>query len=177
MVKKPYPPGVHGKKRRKTISEFGAQLAEKQKLCQIYNIRERQFKRYLKEAMKEKGVIGENLLKRLETRLDNIVFRLGWAESRNKARQIISHNHILVNNKKTNLPSLPLKPGDAIKIKKSSLSLALFKNLKTKLKKYKTPIWLFLDKNKLEGKLLSWPKAGDINIPVDIPMIIEYYSR
>jgi len=156
MVKKPYRPGIHGKMRR-TVSEYGAQLIEKQKLCRIYNIRERQFKRYFKEASKEKGILGENIVKKLETRLDNVVFRLGWAESRRKARQLVNHGHFLVNNKKVNIPP--------------------FKDLSTKLKKYEPPKWLSLDKKKLVGKVLSFPSLEDANIPVDIHMVIEYYSR
>ena len=177
MVKKPYAPGIHGKKRRRAISEYGSQLAEKQKICGIYNIRERQFKRYFREALKEKGVIGDNLLKKLETRLDNVIFKLGLAESRKKARQFISHGHILVNNRKVNIPSFQVKPKDVIKIKKSSLGLTAFKDSGTKLKKFKVPDWLSLDKNKLEGKLISLPQREDINIPVDMQMIVEYYSR
>lgn len=176
MVKKSYPPGIHGKKRR-TVSEYGVQLAEKQKICQIYNIRERQFKRYFREASKEKGVIGDNLSKKLEIRLDNVIFRLGFAESRSKARQLVNHGHILVNNKKTNFPSFGVKLKDVIKIKKSSLNLGLFKDLKTKLKKFEVPKWLSLDKTKLEGKVISWPSQKEIGIPVDIQMIVEYYSR
>ncbi len=176
MVKKPYPPGIRGK-RRKTISEYGAQLTEKQKICRIYDIRERQFKRYFREASKEKGIIGNNLLKKLETRLDNVIFRLGLAESRKKASQLVSHGHILVNNKKVSLSSFNVKPKDTIKIKKTSLGLAPFKDLKTKLKKYKAPSWLSLDASKLDGKIVSWPKQEDINIPVDVQMVVEYYSR
>lgn len=176
MVKKPYPPGVHGKKRR-IVSEYGAQLAEKQKLCQIYNIREKQFKRYFEKASKEKGVLGDNLLKILETRLDNVIFRLGIAESRSKARQLVSHGHILVNNKKVNLPSFQVQPKSVVKVKKSSLKSALFKDLRTKLKKHKTPSWLSFNKDKLEGKIISWPKREDISVSVDIQMVVEYYSR
>lgn len=178
MIKRPYPPGIHGKK-RKTISEYGAQLTEKQKVCQIYNIREKQFKRYFREAAKEKGVIGENLSRKLETRLDNVIFRLGLAGSRGKARQLVSHGHILVNNKKVNIPSFGVESKDVIKIKKSSLSLSPFKDLKIKLKKYKTPDWLSLSlsKDKLEGKVISLPKPEDVSIPVDMQMIVEYYSR
>ena len=177
MIKKPYAPGIHGKKRRRAISEYGAQLIEKQKLSWIYNINERQLKRYFKEASREKGVTGNNLLKKLETRLDNTVFKLGWAESRGKARQLVGHGHILVNNKRVGIPSFQASKGDVIKIKKNSLNLAPFKDLKTKLKKYKTPNWLSLNKNKLEGKVVSSPEQEDINIPVDIQMIVEYYSR
>lgn len=166
IVKKPYPPGVHGKRRR-IVSEYGAQLTEKQKICQIYNIREKQFKRHLGEASKEKGIIGDNLLKKLETRLDNVVFRLGLAESRRKARQLVNHRHISVNNKKVGIPSFQVQPKDVIKIKKS----------KAVLKKHKPPDWLSLDKDRLGGKVISWPKKENINIPVDIQMVIEYYSR
>lgn len=176
MIKKPYAPGIHGK-RRKIISEYGMQLTEKQKICRIYNIREEQFKRYFKEAVKEKGIIGNNLLKKLETRLDNAIFRLGLAGSRNKARQLVGHGHVLVNNKKVNIPSFQVRPKDIIQIKKSSLNLVLFKDLKTKLKKFKTPNWLSFDATKMEGKIISWPKQEDIDIPVDIQMVVEYYSR
>lgn len=177
MVKRAYPPGIHGKKRRRVISEYGAQLAEKQKICFVYGIREKQLKRYLREASKEKGVIGDNLLKKLEIRLDNVVFRLGFAGSRKKARQIVSHGHVIVNTRKVNIPSFHVKPKDIIKIKKSSSVRPLFEELKNKLKKYKTPSWLSLNKDILEGEILSWPKREDINIPADIQMIIEFYSR
>lgn len=178
MVKKPYPPGIHGKKKkRRAMSEYGAQLTEKQKICKIYNIRERQFKRYFREASREKGVIGDNIIKKLELRLDNIVFRLGFAESRKKARQIVSHGHILVNDKKINFPSFQTGSKDIIKIKKPSQELVLFKELKTKLKKYKPLDWLSLDKNKLEGKIISLPIQENVNIPANMQMIVEYYSR
>ena len=176
MVKKPYAPGIHGKKRR-MVSEYGAQLAEKQKVCRIYDIREKQFKRYFREASQEKGVIGSNLLRKLETRLDNVVFRLSLAESRKKARQLVSHGHILVNDKKVNLPSFQVVPKDVIKIKPSSLKLGPFKDLKVKFKKFEPPKWLSLNKIKLEGKIVSWPKQEDISISADIQMIVEYYSR
>ncbi len=176
MVKKPYPPGMHGKRRR-NISEYGAQLAEKQKICRIYGIREKQSKRYFREASKERGVIGDNLLKKLEMRLDNVVFRLGIATSRRKARQLVNHGHILVNNRKVDIPSFQVKLKDSIEIKKSSIGSALFKNLETKLKKYKTPSWLSSDKSKTKAKVISQPKQEDIIIPVDIKMIVEYYSR
>jgi len=176
MIKKPYPPGIHGKK-RKNISEYGAQLLEKQKICEIYNLRERQFRNYLQKASKQKGIIGDNLLKKLETRLDNVIFRLGWGESRRKTRQIVNHGHILVNNKKVNLPSFQVKPKDEIKIKERSLKSSLFKDLQARLKKHEIPTWLSLDKKKLIGKITSQPSAEKINIPVNIQMIIEYYSR
>lgn len=177
MIKKSYPPGIHGKKKRRASSEYGTQLAEKQKVRNIYNIKEKQFKRYFREISREKGIIEDNLIKKLELRLDNIAFRLGFADSRKKARQMVSHGHILVNDRKINFPSYETKVGDIVKIKKSSLDSALFKDLKTKLKKYKPLDWLSLDKNKLEGKILSLPNQENVNIPADLQMIVEYYSR
>ncbi len=176
MIKKPYAPGIHRKKRR-VLSEYGAQLIEKQKVCHIYNLRERQFRRYISEAARKKGVIEENLVKKIELRLDNIVFRLGLADSRRRARQLVSHGHVLVNDRKINLPSFQTKPGDIIKIKKLSQDSVSFKDLKTKLKKYKPFDWLSLDKNNLEGKIISLPTQENVNIPADLKMIVEYYSR
>jgi len=152
-------------------------LAEKQKLRRIYGIGEKQLKKYFTEAMKSKKLVTEVLLNKLETRLDNAIFRLGWASSRAKARQIASHGHILLNNKKVDIPSIILKKGDTIAIKKSSLSKPLFKNLETKLKKHKAPSWLSPDKNQLKTKVLGLPLRKEIEIPVDLQMIIEYYSR
>ena len=177
IVKRPYAPGIHGKKRRRSVSEYATQLLAKQKLCWTYGIRERQLKRYFKEASKEKGIVGFNLLKKLETRLDTILFRLKWAESQAKSRQLVNHGHILVNDKKVDIPSFGVKVGDIIKIKKNSSQIGPFKNLGIKLKKLKTPDWLSLNKDKSEGSVLAIPKIEDINIPVDIQRVVEYYSR
>lgn len=177
MVKKPYPPGVHGKKRKHALSEYGTQLAEKQKLRRIYNIGERQLKNYFKQAVKSRGVATEVLLSKLETRIDNVIFRLGWAESRSKARQIISHGHILLNKRRVNIPSISLKKGDKIEIKKSSFKKALFIDLEMKLKKQKTPLWLSFGKSKTEAEILALPSKKEIDLPADLTMIIEYYSR
>lgn len=177
MIKKAYPPGVHGRRRRRALSEYGAQLAEKQKLRRIYNINERQLKKYFKEATKARGVVTEVLLSKLETRIDNLIFRLGWAESRAKARQIVSHGHILLNNRKITIPSINVKKKDIIKIKKTSLKKALFKNLEIKLKKYKVPSWLSLDKKELKASLSALPSKEEAGVPVDLQMIVEYYSR
>lgn len=176
MIKKPYSPGIH-KRKGGPSSEYGIQLLEKQKIRHTYGIRERQFKRYFREASREKGVVGDNLIGKLETRLDNIVFRLKWAESRKQARQLVSHGHILINGKRVNLPSFGVELKDIVKIKPASLNLALFKDLRTKLKGYKPPSWLSFDKDKLEGKILSLPKQEDVNPPADLQMIVEFYSR
>lgn len=177
MIKKAYPPGVHGRKRKPALSEYGTQLSEKQKLRRTYNISEKQLRKYFQEAVKTKGVLTEVLLNKLETRIDNVIFRLGWAESRPKARQIVSHGHILLNNRKITIPSINVRKKDIIEIKKTSLNKALFKNLETKLKKYKAPSWLSLDKKELKATILGLPSEEEISVPVDLSMIVEYYSR
>jgi small subunit ribosomal protein S4 len=177
MVKKPYPPGAHGKKRRPALSEYGSQLAEKQKLRKTYNINEAQLRKYFKEASKARGVATEILLQKLETRIDNVIFRLGFAESRAKARQIVSHGHILLNDKKIDIPSIHVKKGDTIKIKKTSSTKPLFSGLTAKLKKFNPPAWLSLNKDNLVAGVLSSPSKEDIESNADLQMIVEYYSR
>ena len=177
IIKKAYPPGLRRKKRRPTLSEYGSQLAEKQKLRRIYNISEKQLKNYFKESVKAKGVATEVLLSKLETRIDNVIFRLGWAESRPKARQIVTHGHILLNNRKVDIPSIGLKKGDVLQIKKASLNKPLFKGLEIKLKKYKTPSWLSLEKKEIKGTVLGLPLVDKMEVSVDLQMIVEYYNR
>jgi len=177
MIKKAYPPGAHGKRRRRGLSEFGAQLAEKQKLRLIYNVRERQLKKYFLDSLKTKGVTTEIFLNRLETRLDNVIFRLGLAESRAKARQIVSHGHILLNGKRVDIPSINVKKGDVIEIRKASLNKTLFKDLETKLKKFKPPSWLSLDKKEWKATILGLPSKEDVMLPVDLQKIVEFYSK
>lgn len=177
MVKKPYAPGVHGKKRRSALSEYGTQLMEKQKLRLTYGLREKQLKNYFKAASKVKGVLTEVILRKLETRVDNVIFRAGLAESRIKARQIVSHGHIILNNKKITIPSIELKKGDLLEIKTSSLKKPIFVNLETKLKKYNPPSWISLDKENFKISISNLPSKEDIEPPVDLQMIVEYYSK
>jgi small subunit ribosomal protein S4 len=177
MVKKPYVPGMHGRKRRRALSEYGSQLAEKQKLKIIYGVTEKQLRKYFKEAAKSRGVATDVLLAKLETRIDNIIFRLGLAESRAKARQIVGHGHVLLNDRKIDIPSIHVEKGDIIKIKKSSLNKGLFKNLDTKLKKFNPPAWLSLDKENWQSNVLALPSKEETESPVDLQMIVEYYSR
>ncbi|MFZ5559766.1 MAG: 30S ribosomal protein S4 [Patescibacteria group bacterium] len=177
MIKKPYVPGVHGRKRKHALTEYGTQLAEKQKLKKIYGVKERQLKKYFKEASKSHGVVTDVFLTKLETRIDNVIFRLGLAESRAKARQIVNHGHILLNDRKINIPSIHVKKGDIIRIKKSSLNKPLFSNLETRLKKYNPPTWLSLDKKDWQATILSMPAKEEMEIPADLQMIVEYYSR
>lgn len=178
MVKRPYIPGLHGHRRRTfRSSEYGQQLMEKQKVRYTYGLSEKQFRKYFEEITVQKGDKIELFLRKLETRLDNVIFRLGWASSRRQARQIVSHGHILVNNRRVDIPSYELKKGNIIKIKTASKKTVLFDNLKTNLKKYKAPTWLSLDKDKLEAKMINWPKTEEAGKIGDMAMIIEYYSR
>ena len=177
MIRKPYIPGLHGRSRRKGISEYGQQLIEKQKVRHVYGISEKQFKNYFKVIVGQKGNKEELLVNKLESRLDNIVFRLGWAQSRALARQLVNHGHILVNQRKVDIPSCQVKKEDVIQIKEKSKKSAPFRDLKTTLKKYEAPAWLSLDKQKLIGKIINQPKIADIGKVGEIGMIIEYYSR
>jgi len=181
MVKRPDPPGIHGKgskrKRRGGISEFGKQLAEKQRLKRIYGISERQFKKYVKEAMTAKGDTREILMRRLEMRLDNILFRLGWARSRTMARQLVSHGHILINEKRVSIPSYQVKKDQVISLGPKIRQSNLMKDLSTLLKRFEAPVWLASDKDKIEAKVLNQPTAddlGDLNIA---GLVAEFYSR
>jgi small subunit ribosomal protein S4 len=178
MVRKPYPPGQHGKNSKKRPTEYGTQLAEKQKIKMIYGVREKQFKRYFDLATKRSGVTPEIIVELLERRLDNVVFRLGIAPTRNAARQLVSHGHMLVNGKKANSPSFSVKAGDIIDIKESSKSKKIFANTRTILKKFQTPKWLEIDKDKLSSKVIGLPdKEITSNIPVQVSKVLEFYSR
>ena len=175
MVRRPNRPGIHGGKRRRAISEYGEQLLEKQRIRVSYGLREVQLKKIVKKAFKKTGATGETIISYLERQLSNVVFRLGLASSRIVARQLISHGHFLVNGRKVNISSFSVKAGDVISIKPSSQNLLIFKDLSTKLKKYETPEWLFLDKEKIEGKVISLPK--DIGTTFDINLVVDYYSK
>jgi len=181
MVKRPDPPGIHGKKgggrRRGAGSEYGKQLAEKQKIKRIYGVGERQFKKYAKEAMAEKGDTRESLMKKLETRLDNTIFRLGLAKSRTMARQFVNHGHILVNGKRVSVPSYQVKKGQEVTLHSKIKASGLMKDLEIALKKYETPAWLSLDKQTLAGKILNEPVAEDFGDLNPAGMVVEFYSR
>jgi len=177
MIRRPYPPGQHGKAFRRRASEYGQQLAEKQKVRHTYGVSEKQFKNYFKEIAGRKGNKEDLFAQKLESRLDNVVFRLGWANSRSLARQMVSHGHILVNGRKVNIPSCQVRKGDKIKIKESSKKKTLFKDLKTILKKYEVPKWLLADKQKFEGEVKAQPNLDDMGKIAELSMVIEYYSR
>lgn len=175
MVRRPYRPGQHGKAHRRGLSEYGGQLLEKQRIRISYGLREEQLAKIFKEALGQHGSVGELIIADLERQLSNVVFRLGLALSRIIARQLVSHGHILVNGKKITAPSYRVKAGDIISVRPASRELLLFKDLPTTLKKYETPDWLSLDKDKLEGQVKSLPK--NVDIPFDINLVVDYYSK
>ncbi len=180
IVKRNYPPGLRSKKRNKKISGYGRELAEKQKLRNWYNVSERQFKKYVKSIldMKEKSEdAGDLLIKKLESRLDSIIFRLGFAKSRFESRQMISHGHFIVNKKSVNIASFKVKKGDEIEVKEKSKKTKKFQEIKPLLKNYTPPSWLSLDLEKMKGKVLDFPSEEDANIPVETSVIFEFYSK
>ncbi|MBI2625212.1 MAG: 30S ribosomal protein S4 [Candidatus Nealsonbacteria bacterium] len=181
FAKKPYPPGQKRKRRRGGgISEFGKELLEKQKLRVLYGLRERQFGKYVEEILEKKGKVEDAptlLIQKLENRLDNTVFRLGFATTRAQAKQLVSHGFVLVRGKPIDVPSYQVKTGDVVSIKPHKIGKAIFKDIGIKLKKYQPPSWLELDRDKLEGKVSGSPVFSEVAPPVEISSIFEYYSR
>lgn len=174
LMRKSYRPGLHGKARH-SVSEFGQQLNEKQKIKASYGLRESQMQRIFSMAAKNPGVTGNMILQLLERRLDNAVFRLGLAPSRSVARQLVGHGHILVNGKKVSAPSYLVKTKDQISIRTQSKNNPTFKGLPETLKKYEAPSWLRLDTEKQSGEVLALPK--DFEVPFDVNMVVDYYSK
>jgi small subunit ribosomal protein S4 len=180
IERRAYPPGQHGREnqfRRGRASDFLLQLREKQKARRIYGVLERQFSRYFEKAAHRAGLTGTNLLVILESRLDNVVYRLGLADSRAQARQIVSHGHITLNGRKTNIPSALVKPGDAVSIRPESLRRTYFKDLRQDLDDRRVPRWLSLDAPNLAAKILHLPTREDIDVSLNEQLIVEYYSR
>ncbi|MDO4517671.1 MAG: 30S ribosomal protein S4 [Bacillota bacterium] len=174
MEKRGYAPGQHGQGRVKN-SDYALQLREKQKTKRFYGLQETQFRNLFDKADRKSGITGENLLIMLETRLDNVVFRLGFASSRKEARQLVNHGHFTVNGKKVNIPSYTVKPGDVIKVKEKSTSSPKFKEVKEMT--ITVPEWVTVDVEKLEGKVLSVPTREQIDTPVAEHLIVELYSK
>ena len=170
-------PGQHGKARTRKLSEYGLQLREKQKTRRYYGVLESQFRHYFEMASEKKGITGENLLRILESRLDNVVYRLGFAMSRPEARQLVRHSHFLVNGKKVNIPSYLLKAGDVITLKEKSRSMDKFKEVLEANSSRVPPKWLDFDRNTFEAKVLNLPDREDIDIPVEEHLIVELYSK
>jgi len=180
MVKRPYAPGEKAKKRRRPLSEYGKELREKQKLRNWYNLSEKQFKNYVKEALesraKEEDTV-DILLKKLESRFDNVVFQMGFASSRAKARQIITHGYFLINNRKVNIPSYQVKKGDKITLHPKVSKKALFQGLGIALKKYKAPSWIKVDADKMEVEIINQPNIEEMTPPAEVSSIFEFYSK
>lgn len=173
---KNYPPGQHGLSRRTKISEYGVQLREKQKIKRMYGVLESQFRTLFEKANRQKGVTGENLVKLLESRLDNVVYRLGFAPSRKAARQIIRHRHILVNDGLVDIPSYSLSAGDVIKIKDKSKKLDIIHNSLKRVKDSTYP-WLSIDKASLSGTYIQIPERADVHLDANEQLVVELYSK
>lgn len=176
VEKRPYPPGQAGKKRPRD-SEYRVQLREKQKTKRIYGLLEKQFRGYYTIASRQQGITGENLLRLLESRLDNVVYRLGFAKSRDEARQIVRHGHIAVNGRRVNIPSYRVRPGEVISIAEKSKNLLVVKTALISSEKIEVPGWLEVDIEKLQGKVLSLPTREMIDAPVREQLIVELYSK
>ncbi len=175
--KRPYSPGMHGKG-RKRVTDYKIQLREKQKVRSIYGMLEKQFRIFYSRAVLKKGVTGENLLALLERRLDNVVFRLGMAMSRNQARQLVNHRHFLVNGKITNIPSFVVKEGDVVEIKEKSRKSSAFKtSLESAGERTPIPAWLELSKDEFKGKVVRMPEREDITDDIKENLIVELYSK
>ncbi|HOJ09483.1 MAG TPA: 30S ribosomal protein S4 [Clostridiales bacterium] len=171
-----YAPGQHGQQRRK-LSEYGMQLREKQKARRFYGVLEKQFRKYFDMATNMKGVTGENLLKLLESRMDNVVYRLGFANSRPEARQLVKHNHFTVNGKKVNIPSYLLNPGDVVAVAEKSKNSEKIKSIVENTSGKIIPGWLELDLDNLSGKVVTLPSREEIDLPVKEYLIVELYSK
>ncbi|WP_432667289.1 30S ribosomal protein S4 [Wukongibacter baidiensis] len=167
-------PGQHGDRRTK-VSNYGLQLREKQKVKRYYGLLENQFRNYYSIAEKQQGITGDNFLSLLERRLDNVVYRLGFAASRKEARQLVRHGHFTLNNHKANIPSMLVKPGDIVDVKEKSKNSPKIKELKEKA--VTVPKWLDADVEKLQGKVVAMPSREDIELPIEEHLIVELYSR
>jgi small subunit ribosomal protein S4 len=174
--RRPTPPGQHGVRRRK-VGEFGLQLREKQKVRRVYGILERQFKNYFETAEGRPGVTGENLLRLLELRLDNAVYRMGFASSRAQARQLVVHGHFAVNGRPTNVPSYQLRPGDRVEVRESRTGREPFKTAKETLRSHQAPDWLSVDAAKLAGTIAELPRREQMPQDLNEQLVVEYYSR
>jgi small subunit ribosomal protein S4 len=174
--RRPSPPGQHGVRRRK-VGDYGLQLREKQKVRRIYRVLEKQFRNYFDAAESRPGVTGENLLRLLELRLDNVVFRLGIASSRDQARQLVNHGHFAVNGRPTNIPSHQLKPGDVVAVRESHRERAPFKLAKENLRSVQVPEWLIIDPATLTGTISAAPRRDQMPLELNEQLVVEYYSR
>ena len=175
LARRPYAPGMHGTGRRKKVSEYGIQLQEKQKVRFMYGLNEKQFRRTFDKASKMNGIAGENFLRLLESRLDNLVYRMGLSTTRRGARQIVNHGHILVNGVKVDIPSYTCKPGDVISVKENSKEhKAILNTIELNIK---TPAFVEFDNKKLTGTYLRLPERNELNADINESLIVEFYNR
>ncbi len=172
-----YPPGQHGQRRRGKISDYGIQLREKQKVKRMYGLAEKQFKLFFKRADRQQGITGTNLLILLERRLDNVVYRLGFANSRTQGRHFVRHNHFLVNGKKVNIPSFLVKTGDVIEVKEKSRKVQAINDALDAVVRRGIPQWLELEKEAMKGIVKSYPMREDLTMPMQEQLIVELYSK
>ena len=175
LAKKPYAPGQHGQDRRKKLSNYGIQLQEKQKVKFMYGLSEKQMERTFEKAVKMKGVNGENLLKLLESRLDNLVYRIGFATTRKGARQLVNHGHVTVNGKRVDIPSYQVKPGDVISLMENDKEMAIVKSSLEAL--HNRVEYISYDDKKMEATYVRMPERSELNADIDEALIIEYYNR
>jgi small subunit ribosomal protein S4 len=175
---KNFPPGQHGQRRTRRPSEFGLQLREKQKVRRFYGVMESQFHKHFVEAERRGGVTGDNLLQILESRLDNVVYRMGFADSRRQARQLVRHGHFTVNGRKTNIPSFLVKPGDVVAVRVQSRNRVYFTDYAEVLNTRRAPDWMTIDTNALSGRILNLPGRDQIEVPAfNEALVVEHYSR
>lgn len=177
VMRRNFPPGQHGRTGKSKLTAYGEQLKEKQKAKKIYGLRERQFSNYVAKATSTKGSSPETLLRLLESRLDNVVFRLGLAKTRAAARQLVNHGHFLVNNKFVNKPSYQVRPTDIVSVSSKSQTSPYFKNMTAALEKVNLPSWLVLETTNFSGKVLNPPQAQELQTNFDPKKILEFYSR
>ncbi len=172
-----YPPGQHGQRRGRKNSDYAIQLREKQKVKRMYGLSENQFRLFFKSADHQKGITGTNLLVSLERRLDNVVYRLGFVNSRTQGRQLVKHNHFLVNGKKVNIPSYTMKMGDVVEIREKSRNMQTIKDSLDAVVRRGIPQWLDLDKDGLKGIVKVYPVREDLTMPIQEQLIVELYSK
>ena len=177
VERRAFPPGQHGQNRRQKISEYGVQLREKQKVRRMYGLQERQFRNTFERALKQTGRTGELLVKLLERRFDNVVYRLGFAPSRKAARQLVNHGHFLVNNKPVDVPSFLLRAGDTVQVREKSKKLEVLHSSMKRMKDTAMLPWLSLDKATMAGTFLNIPERADIPLNADEQLIVELYSK
>jgi len=180
IERRSYPPGQHGREkqfRRGRASDYLLQLREKQKARRIYGVLERQFSNYFEKANQQPGLTGHNLLRMLETRLDNVIYRLGWADSRAQARQLVNHGHIMLNGRKTDIPSAVVKPGDVVSVRRESLQRTYWKDRRQNLDERQVPRWLSMNGSDMSARVMQAPEREDIDVTLNEQLIVEYYSR